>query len=112
MSNPLKTKQFQKLKKKWYNELTKSGFKDIENSDGFLKDYHSIRFQEKYSPETFKENERYWQLALQLLNDYPFIIKIEIKMWKIYVDGKDFRTIAQETHMSVAAVSRKVQFSI
>lgn len=108
MSNPLKTRQFQKLKKKWYGKLVEAGFNDIETEDQFLKEYHSTRFKEKYSLETYKENERYWQLAGQLLNNYPFIDALEKKMWRLYTEGNDFRAIARITKSPMATVGRKI----
>lgn len=103
-----KTREFQKLKSKWTEKLNHSGFQDIEKDEYRLKEHHSTRFTARYTPEEFKENERYWQLAGQLLHEYPFLDNKEKKIWKMYSEGEHFRKISKACRVSVSTIYRTV----
>jgi len=94
------------LLKTWYKKLKVEGFQDVEKNEDRLKEYHGSKFKREHTVASFKESERYWQLAGQLLHDYPFLDVVEKKTWKMYVEGEQLNKIARATRQSRRTVSR------
>ena len=97
-------KKFLELKAKWDEKLRKSGFRDIESNEYYLKDWDSFRFQKLFTPETFEQTKRYWELATQVLHEYDFKDDLERKMWESYIDGKTVKEISESTKRSKTTV--------
>jgi hypothetical protein len=98
----MEKKDFQKLQKKWYNKLAKAGFKDLENvfvSGEPLLHWDSIEFQRYFSPDSFLERQRYYELAGQLLNEFKFKDKRDKKIWEMHTKGVSQRDIAKKVNL-------------
>lgn len=111
--SPFKTKEFKDLQKKWYNKLRSHGFRDAEQNEVNLQQYHSRYYQDRYSPQTFQENQRYFELAGQLLNDSQFKWKngLEKAIWQRHSQGKGTREIGKRfklSHTSVEDVIKRI----
>lgn len=94
--------EYQKLKKKWYAKLEKSGFHDIEQDDGYgnLKDW-SHRFARV---DALHERQEYYIMASRFLNDYKFKNKRDYVIWLYHSEGLSYR--------DTAAVMQKARFKI
>lgn len=92
----------------WNKKLKKSGFVDIEDSKGYLKEYDSRYFQDRYHPESFVNKERYYQLAGQLIHSYPFLNVREKKVWTMHAEGTSQEVIATKMKVDQATISRIV----
>lgn len=84
----------------WAKKLKDSGFEDIEQEDGNLKQWHSVYFLERYKPVQFMLKETYYQMATSFLNDYPFedsiLGRIDKHIWQRHSEGGTSRKIAEE----------------
>lgn len=80
-----------RLQDEWDEKLKESGFIDIEQRNGYLKDFDSVRFQKRNSPEKFLEKKQYFELASHLLEDHPFLTftltDVEIEIWDLHCQG-------------------------
>lgn len=100
-------RQFEKLKEKWNKKLADSGFEDIENKDGSLKDLvHSRTLS--YALQAKESREAYYSVARQLLNDFDFHNKDEYNIWSAHCEGLSFRTIARSMKITFYEVRRIV----
>lgn len=97
-----KQAEFKKLQDKWYKKLEKSGFEDIEQADGNLKQWHSQYFitrhttfegksswnkKKKLDATWFTSQEEYYQLAGAFLHDHEFSSKTEKLIWEMHSNG-------------------------
>lgn len=98
MQNKLK-----RLKIIWDRKLKRSGFKDLEDAKGNLKEFVSSRYKHKEFITYFAQ-ERYYQLADQLLNDYDFSSSEDKMMWRLHCEGKTINTIATKISKSESYV--------
>lgn len=102
--NPFETKKFKKLKAVWDKRLLKSGFEDIENSDGSLKattDTRTIR--NALVDQT--ERETYYSIAVEFLNAHEFSDMIEREIWKEHCDGIGRLSIAKKLNLTFYRVN-------
>lgn len=105
-------KELQKLQKKWYNKLARSGFKDLENvfvPGEPLRHWDSVEFQRYYSPRSFTEKQRYYELAGQLLHDLKFKNNTEKKIWELHSKGESYQEIAKKVNLHNNTVGRIVK---
>lgn len=94
------TKQsLNKLQNIWYRKLKSSGFKDIEGdydiaiTSGVL----SIkRFQDRNSYDSFKNKERYYQLAGHFLHENTFDSDLHKNIWELHSEGLSYRDISEK----------------
>lgn len=108
----MNSKALKKLTDKWYAKLAKSGFKDIEETKykypGLKEWATSIQFQ--YSPQTYVERERFYQLATQLLHEDVWLTRKDKKMWGLYCGGMSFINMACECDVNIRTVFRKIKY--
>lgn len=92
-----KTKEFLKLKKKWYNKLDKDGFKDAEHpeKDQLLR-YDDQYFKAESDPVRFAAKQQYYQNAAQFLWDYNFPNDETKLIWQLHSEGKTYKQISEE----------------
>lgn len=93
------TKQFNKLQNIWYKKLKESGFHDIENNDESLDKnglLTSARFNDRMSPDTYKNKEMYYQLAGQFLHENIFPTKLHKTIWELHAEGLSGRDISEK----------------
>ncbi len=95
-----------KLMEQWKKKLKDSGFEDIELDEQRLKEYHSSRFVSM--GEEFREKQRYYQLASQLLHTYPFQTRISKTVWRMHAGGESVPTIVKATGMSEFLVKKLI----
>jgi hypothetical protein len=89
-------KSCKELKDSWGKKLEKTGFEDIERSDGTLKRWDSFYFaREKHGHHhggrEFKEE--YYRLAGHFLHDFPFKTDRDRKIWDLHAQGKTIKFI-------------------
>lgn len=89
--------EFKKLQAEWNKKLAASGFEDIEDSNGQLKGKWSgdSDIRNKYTELTYAAKERYYQLAGQFLNDYPFKTEKDRIIWEMHSEGISIRDIVK-----------------
>lgn len=84
----------------WNKKLKDSGFEDVEQDNGNLKQWHSVYFLARYKPVQFMLKETYYQMAGSFLNDHPFedsiLGRIDKYIWQRHSEGGTSRKIAEE----------------
>lgn len=84
---------FKKLLATWDKKLEKSGFNDKEQSDGNLKEWHSLRFQPQYYVDSIPARTKYYRMAGNFLHEYSFSTELEKTIWKMHSEGCSFEEI-------------------
>lgn len=102
-----KKQQLQVLKVEWYKKLKESGFRDIEKDERYLRSYDNSKFS-RLSVVEFQENQRYWQLAGQLLHHFQFKTEADRTIWRLYVEGMLPPDIAKTVDKHRTTVNRKI----
>lgn len=87
-------KDYKKLKEIWYAKLKKSGFEDIEQSDGKLKEWSTRWVRKGFSPIRNQSLESYFHMATRFLNEYPFESELHKIVWEYHANGLSVREIA------------------
>lgn len=93
------SKEFKKLKNKWYKKLEESGFDDIEytgESDGVLQTFDSYKARKMlkdWSAVTLEGTEEYFRLARQFLHSHQFEDVREKLIWEAHSEGVGIREI-------------------
>ena len=73
----------------WRLKLKHSGFNDIEDSVGNLKEHHAHKFRSKRKSHTeIVVKERYYQLASQLAHSHKFDSDLDHAVWALHANGK------------------------
>lgn len=109
MKKPKPT-SFKKLQEIWYKKAAKAGFVDIEQNDDEerLKKWHSTYMQQRYTPQMYAAEERYYQLATDYLTNGTFDTATHKKIWELHTEGWTFRKIATVVKTSVWTISMVV----
>lgn len=98
-----------KLTKAWYKKLKKSGFEDIEQADGRLKDWHSFRFAVAgQNPVQMYAKTRFYDAAREMLTKYTFATAQDRKIWALYSEGESARGIARQLKLGRIKVNNAV----
>lgn len=87
MSSPFRTPEFLELKNKWYKKLEDKGFKDVEQDEDHLKQWHSSYFKHPSHVISFEAKEEYYRLAGQFTYEHKFKNKTESFIWQQHSDG-------------------------
>jgi len=86
------------LTKLWYAKLKKSGFNDIENDKGQLKDWSS-RVQRKNEHENLLDSWpgkiAYYDMATTFLNEHSFENNLDKVIWEYHTNGISYRDIVK-----------------
>ena len=96
-----------KLLEQWNKKLKDSGFEDVELDEHRLKEYHSSRFVSM--GEEFREKQRYYQLASQLLHTYPFMNPQSKAIWRMHSGGENVASIVKATGVSKFLVEKLIK---
>jgi len=83
-------KQLQKLTQLWYKKLASKGFKDLEDSQGNLKQY-SYKVIEAYNEYT----QTYYERARALLHT-KYLKGRDKQIWAYHSEGMDFTQIGKK----------------
>lgn len=104
------TKSFSKLKKQWYKELKKSGFKDQEFNEQFLLT-SSISHGSPADPDILSQNteverdakQDYYRYAeaFQNTNTFKNYTTFEQCIWEFHANGDSLRTISKKLKKQV-----------
>lgn len=120
--------QFKKLQKKWYAKIArvpgKQGdtFHDIEDSEEFLSDWHSLKFLDDQSVIRCQTNSDYQRKIEAILHHQSFgqiLISITShgnsasmgeaqRVWQLHIDGWTERRIAREIQRSKTCVHQMI----
>lgn len=99
------------LRAKWYLKLKEAGFEDIEDTESpreFLKEWHSTWFQTHYTPESFKEKHRYFQMRTYFSKTHTFTSELEERVWCLHCEGLSYREIAKMTESNKDTVNKTI----
>lgn len=94
----MEPKDFEVLKRTWYDKLKKEGFEDAETANGELKAFHSFDVHRTLHPRNAIVNtarEEYYRMAGQFLFSHRFPNVLYKFVWKSHSDGLSYRTIAK-----------------
>lgn len=94
MSQPFKTKEFKKLKDKWYKKLEKSGFIDVEQDENTLIDWDSFRFGTARNKSHYEHHQEYFSYSGEFLHTNEFESHKEHQIWSLHAEGKSIKEIA------------------
>lgn len=92
MKNP--KDDFEKLQKKWYAKLKKSGFEDAESDEYNLKVWSSVFFAHR-SISQIQAKQAYYQMATNFLVDYKFENERDKIIWEYHSNGMSVRDIGK-----------------
>lgn len=92
------------LQEYWNQKLKDSGFKDIENPDGFLKEWVSSRILPSRNHNRLKivAKENYYRLVGNFLYDYKYFTMKEKDIWVRHGEGFSLNEIAKDMGISKA----------
>jgi hypothetical protein len=104
------SKKFKTLQAKWAKKLEKSGFNDIEDHDGHLKEYalsgyrrleHQVSATNGDTSAVYNSinaKTEYYRLATHLLNQDVFKTDNEKYIWKLHSEGVSIRDIKAQVN--------------
>lgn len=95
MAKPLTPQQ---LKKLWDKKLKQSGFEDIEDDQGRLKEWSSRAWrnnEHENLQDTAAAKLEYYNMCTTFLNEHPFESRLEQVIWEYYTEGISYRNIAK-----------------
>ncbi len=87
------SKEFKKLQAKWYKKLKNSGFEDIEDTKGYLKEWSSKYLKKSNGGVKAKAKEEYYRLTGQFLYDHKFESPLEKRIWRMHAEGMSGESI-------------------
>lgn len=88
-----KPKTYQQLRDVWYKRLKRSGFNDIEDSEGNLKDF--TYKQVKRHLHVWESSGHYFELATSFLNEHEFESSRDRIIWEYHANALSTRDIAK-----------------
>jgi hypothetical protein len=100
------TTSFKKLKKEWYSKLAQGGWVDAEDDLERLTVYHNSKFST--DPLAFASQQRYYELAAQLLHSYKFESSLDKYIWTLHCQGYSNTSIAGKTYLTRYAVTKVI----
>lgn len=95
------TDKFKKIQQKWKEKLEKSGFTDIEDENGYLKEWATSRAALEQHAVLRDAKEIYYRLASQFLHTYSFKSQLEYNIWKLHCEGKSYPKIEKELNLGI-----------
>lgn len=102
-------KNLKTLTKTWYKKLKDSGFNDIEQENGLLKDYSNRFYRSQFKEDSGdslenkiqsktlinEAKEEYYRLAGQFLHEHNFNSLVDRHIWKSHSEGLSSRAISK-----------------
>lgn len=107
-----KTPEFRRLRGQFYRKLKASGFRDIENEQGYLTDHQTqYDFEQRiqFRPGLFEENRDYFIWAEHMVNLALFESAQDRKIWILHAQGVSSHEIAGKVKCSQTWASRKIR---
>lgn len=105
----MSSKAIKQLTAKWYRKLANAGFDDIEDAKGRLKEWHSLRFNDRRIKQQYVEKQRYYELARQMLHTFPFTSRRNKLLWSYHCDGMGIEQIAKKLGVSESTVEKALR---
>ena len=99
MKSKTKPTELQRLTEVWYKKLSKAGFKDIEDSQERLLEYHNTKYSVR-DPLAFASQQRYYELSAQLLHTHSFRDSEHRTIWDLHCQGRSNQSIAKRVNRS------------
>ena len=103
------TAEFRRLHDKWHKKLESSGFYDCEEFDSplqLMKAYESERFRVMYTGDEFLSQQRYYELATQLLHDHTFRDMKDQRIWQMHCEGENIKDTAEKLKLKREYVTK------
>ena len=97
------------LRQLWEQKLKDSGFIDIEQTFGTvrqLKQYEAHYFYERYTPEEFSAKQKYFEQLRAATHRLKFSSDRHKYVWKLYAHGIPIRQIAAKSGYNRRSVDR------
>ena len=89
-----KDPSYRETQKIWYAKLKKGGFKDIEDQNGFLKEWDFNFFRNQFNSVEYEATLGYFAQAREILISYSFKNETHRKIWELHCEGLSERSIA------------------
>lgn len=106
-----RTKEFIKLKDKWYKKLDKSGFDNIEFAD-YTSGFNSHRNTYKICKSTLQNmtfSFNYFQSCRNFLAHWHFSSKIHEILWQLHSENTSYRNISKHLQRKYKKIPKKYQ---
>lgn len=100
-------KLLKNLTYKWYKKLKDSGFTDIENADGTLKNEVDPR---TIASAMVDNRGEYYRQATEYHLSHGFDTLTEERVWGLHCEGKSFRQIAEFLNLTFYNVRTIINF--
>ena len=101
------TKEFKKLNLKWHRKLESKGFYDHEELDSpleLMKTNENDRFRIMYTGDQFISQQRYYELAGQLLHDHSFQNAVDENIWRLHAEGVSMKETKEKLKVPMKRV--------
>lgn len=95
---------FEKLRKKWYKKLKKSGFRDIEVDNNFNYLPGLLRDTRPNQIVNIEQKIDYFRFASQFAEDYDFKNDLEKEIWLCHSEGYTLKEICEELDLKKTKV--------
>lgn len=106
------TTEFKKLQRQWYKKLEKTGFQNIEDTQGRLTDHQSLYDlnQRVHFKDGIKEiTEFYYSWAGQMVYHGKFKCRRDKMIWKYHADGLTGAEISKRMGLERTWINRIIQ---
>lgn len=101
------------LQNEWYSYLENTGFTDIENAKGDIRDHKNtldlVAKKDFQTSTQFEAKQSYYQWARSKLNDGRFDSDISKLIWEDFSDGVSTRQIGTRLGIDQSWVVRKIK---
>jgi hypothetical protein len=110
-------REFKVLQKYWYELLRDTGFKDIENTEGLLKEWDFNFFRMRFNAIQYEATKSYYDQARHLLHTFEFKNEMEKAIWELHCEGLSERKISQHlkkfrkswVHVIIARIASQIK---
>lgn len=89
-------KNLKELRAEWYRKLKESGFKDIEDYEGYLIHEGDPRSNKL---KDWRDHQEYYSLACEYLNSGEFEAELDKQVWELFCEGNSIRKIERSTQI-------------
>lgn len=95
---------------KWDKKLAKAGFVDQESRETeLMHKHHDVYWRLRFTPESFEERRRYFELATRWLHDGTFETGRHKTAWSHHCEGLSYREIAKLMKLDKMKVSEMLR---
>lgn len=112
LMSQFQSKQFKVLQHKWYKKIKDQGFDDVEDVESpreFMKDWHSMYFQKRYTIDSFQAKEEYYRMARSFSNTHKFECRRDKQIWELHCEGLSLRKIAEKLKTKICRIHKVIK---